>query len=793
MLHGGQGLDAIARPGIRRALTARSCGLLSTRDRAVPRAPRRSRTLLIALASVLLPLLTASAASATEVTRTFTAQEEAFLVPQGVTSIKVTAIGGRGGENVQNQAGGRGAKVSGTLTVTPGQILYVHVGGNGAKGTSAGAAGEGGHTSDTRTAPLSAGLSPDPRLIVAGAGGGAGGVNVAPAFTGESKGGNAEESAGETPNAMGGEGAGLIAGGEGGFGTSGCADPGNSGVLELGGAGGSCFIPAAKLSYHGGGGGSSLVPAGGTQGLAEKQEPQVTVTYVQPPNPPVVVSGSATELRETAVRLNGTVNPENEEVSCTFEYGPTEAYGSSAPCTPSPSGIAPVAVSAAISGLERVTTYHWRLTATNANGTSHGADGTFTTLPQEPPTVTSVNPTEGPLGGGNSVTITGTNLNGASAVDFGTTPATSFTIESPTTITATAPEGSGTVDATVTTPGGTSPTAAGDRYTYVAAPTAGTNHARELTETSAGLHSKVASTAPFTDCHFEYGTTEAYGSSASCSLPAPGTSFPEVTVSGLTRATTYHFRISVSNAGGTTNGGDQTFMTLGPPEYGRCIKFDGFGGEYTTASCTIRGTFSYAWFAAFDPANPIQVHFTTAIKAPTVAKIQTVAGKLITCKGETSNGEYTGDRTIGNITIKFTGCSLETGSCTSSGAAEGEVVTSVLQGTLGVIKKGTEAAKNTVGTDLGPASGEVIASFACAGTPVTVTGASIGELKRDVMNATPAIKFTETKGVQKPVRFEGGPEEVLHVKIGEGAAQQAGLFLTTTQTNQEKVEVNTVF
>ena len=69
--------------------------------------------------------------------------------------------------------------------------------------------------------------------------------------------------------------------------------------------------------------------------------------------------------------------------------------------------------------------------------------------------------------GGTSVTITGTNLTGATAVRFGLGNATGFTVDSDTQITATAPAGSpGTVDVTVATPGGTSARSPADRYTY---------------------------------------------------------------------------------------------------------------------------------------------------------------------------------------------------------------------------------------------------------------------------------------------------------------------------------------
>ena len=83
------------------------------------------------------------------------------------------------------------------------------------------------------------------------------------------------------------------------------------------------------------------------------------------------------------------------------------------------------------------------------------------------PVLTSVSPSEGPASGGTQVTITGTNLSGASAVKFGSTNASSYQVNSASSITAAAPAGSGTVDVTVSTIGGTSVTSPADQYTYV--------------------------------------------------------------------------------------------------------------------------------------------------------------------------------------------------------------------------------------------------------------------------------------------------------------------------------------
>jgi hypothetical protein len=87
------------------------------------------------------------------------------------------------------------------------------------------------------------------------------------------------------------------------------------------------------------------------------------------------------------------------------------------------------------------------------------------------PTVTEISPQSGPVWGGNIVTIVGTALSTASAVTFGSVPATSVTVVSDTEIFATSPaEGAGAVDVTVTTPEGTSATGSADQYTYIGAP-----------------------------------------------------------------------------------------------------------------------------------------------------------------------------------------------------------------------------------------------------------------------------------------------------------------------------------
>jgi hypothetical protein len=84
------------------------------------------------------------------------------------------------------------------------------------------------------------------------------------------------------------------------------------------------------------------------------------------------------------------------------------------------------------------------------------------------PTVTSVTPSSGPVGGGTSVTIAGTSFKKVKAVKFGSTNATSFTVQSQTSITAVSPPGAtaGNVDVRVTTLQGTSSVSASDTFEF---------------------------------------------------------------------------------------------------------------------------------------------------------------------------------------------------------------------------------------------------------------------------------------------------------------------------------------
>lgn len=98
---------------------------------------------------------------------------------------------------------------------------------------------------------------------------------------------------------------------------------------------------------------------------------------------PSVTTGTATEITTTSARLSGTVNPKGSSTSVAFETArDTVAYTikGNVVAEQSPlSGSAAQSVTATKTGLLPHTTYKFRVSATNADGTSVGSDVTFTT------------------------------------------------------------------------------------------------------------------------------------------------------------------------------------------------------------------------------------------------------------------------------------------------------------------------------------------------------------------------------------------------------------------------------
>ena len=91
-------------------------------------------------------------------------------------------------------------------------------------------------------------------------------------------------------------------------------------------------------------------------------------------------------LEETTATLNAIVNPRNGATTYYFELGLTSAYGDRVPAAAAVVGSDNVthALQQALSGLVAGTTYHYRVVAMNATGTTYGADQTFTTVAPAP-------------------------------------------------------------------------------------------------------------------------------------------------------------------------------------------------------------------------------------------------------------------------------------------------------------------------------------------------------------------------------------------------------------------------
>jgi len=106
------------------------------------------------------------------------------------------------------------------------------------------------------------------------------------------------------------------------------------------------------------------------------------------------------------------------------------------------------------------------VTVTTPSGLSATGTSDEFTYSARLPMVKALVPSHGKPAGGTVVTIIGNNLSGATAVDFGTNPATDVDVFSGHVITAESPAGSGVVDVTVTTPLGTSNKNRKDEFTY---------------------------------------------------------------------------------------------------------------------------------------------------------------------------------------------------------------------------------------------------------------------------------------------------------------------------------------
>ena len=244
----------------------------------------------------------------------FTGSDQNFTVPNGVTSINVSLTGaGGGGLSSGSGNGGNGGLVSGTLAVTPGEVLTILVGQGGVGFTSTNPYGGGGRPSSSSIAGSGGGRSAIRRvgteLVTAGGGGGAGNGNSGGAGGGltAAAGGGAGGGGGGTQLAGGAAGAGSPGGVAGSQFTG--ADANNANAAAGGGGGGWYGGGSGGSNSGGGGGGSSYVAnltgivvntqggggAGGTAGVTSGQGVNGSVTLVMT-IPPGYRSGNMLEM-----------------------------------------------------------------------------------------------------------------------------------------------------------------------------------------------------------------------------------------------------------------------------------------------------------------------------------------------------------------------------------------------------------------------------------------------------------------------------------------------------------------
>jgi hypothetical protein len=224
-----------------------------------------------------------------------------------------------------------------------------------------------------------------------------------------------------------------------------------------------------------------------------------------------------------------------------------------------------------------------------------------------------------------------------------------------------------------------------------------------------------------------------------------------------------------------------------PPEVGRCVSHA--SGKYTNDICTKLATGtkpgSFEW-----ESGAVRNKFTGVGGAAT---LETVKKVKVTCKAESSDGDFTSSKTVGNIAVTFTGCESTGFKCETPKSAEGEIATNLLAGTLVWEKYGKKVA-----IDLMPQTGELFVEFECGTAPVKVKGSVLTNIPDDKAETKVEEKFTAKKGKQKPEYYYTSKttkiRDVLASKLGGPGVEyeQSGQTVTNTQTDEEALEVNTV-
>jgi uncharacterized protein (TIGR02145 family) len=290
---------------------------------------------------------------------------------------------------------------------------------------------------------------------------------------------------------------------------------------------------------------------------------------------------AATNVSPSSATLNGIVNPKNLTTAVTFEFGIDTSYGQVSTATQSPlKGSINKSVSANITGLNAATTYHFRVKTENTLGITYGNDMTFKTLGQLPTSstqsATNVFSYSATLNG----IVNANYLSTTVTFEYGVSTGYGYTVtaaQSPVSGSSTVSVSAGITGLLLTTTYHfriITENALGITYgndlsfkTAGQLPTSTTQAATIVTPNLATLNATVNANYLSTTITFEYGLSTSYG------LTIPATQSPltgstpvnvSANITGLSQATTYHFRVKSENVLGITYGSDMSFKTLTP-------------------------------------------------------------------------------------------------------------------------------------------------------------------------------------------------------------------------------------
>jgi hypothetical protein len=204
------------------------------------------------------------------------------------------------------------------------------------------------------------------------------------------------------------------------------------------------------------------------------------------------------------------------------------------------------------------------------------------------PVVSSLSPASGDPAGGNAVRIAGLYLDGATSVTFGSTPASSFSVDSASQITAIAPaSAASTVDVRVTGPGGSSEVGGEDRYTYAAPST-----------TTSGTAPVVTLVAPPPGGPVAKPAVSGLGQSASRWRRGKG--LPHISSAGAPVGTTFSFSLNEP----ATASFAFTRRAPGRRAKGRCVAVSPGNANKPKCKRTVNaGSFSLAGHAGLNKAT----------------------------------------------------------------------------------------------------------------------------------------------------------------------------------------------